>query len=35
MTDCWALWGHMPDTLGGGHVLLADRAYDSDALRLE
>jgi len=25
----------MPDTLGGGHVLLADRAYDSDALRLE
>jgi transposase len=25
----------MLDTLGGGDVLLADRAYDSDALRLE
>ncbi len=25
----------MLDSLGGGDVLLADRAYDSDALRLE
>ena len=25
----------MLDTLGGGDVLLADRAYDSEALRLE